>query len=64
MYEVMRSKKSCEILEELADVLKIVKTIAELENATKDDIIEIANQKRLKCGGFEKRIFLKKTITK
>ena len=31
------------------------------ENRNLDDVIEIANQKRLKRGGFSKKIFLEKT---
>lgn len=61
--EVINAKSKEEILEELADVLEIIKSIAQLENKTLDDIIEIANQKRLKRGGFEKRLFLEKTYT-
>lgn len=61
--EVINAKSKEEILEELADVLEIIKSIAQLENKTLDDIIEIANQKRLKSGGFEKRLFLEKTYT-
>ena len=62
--EVIGSKGSDETLEELADVLEILKSIAELNGKKLDDIIEVANQKRLKRGGFEKRIFLEKTYSK
>lgn len=62
--EVVESKTSMDTLEELADVFEVIKSIAELENKSIDDIIEIANQKRLKRGGFEKRIFLEKTFDK
>lgn len=62
--EVIESKNSNETLAELADVLEILKAIAELEKATIDDIIETSNKKRLQRGGFEKRIFLEKTATK
>lgn len=62
--EVLTSESSEETLEELADVLEIIKSIAELENKKLDDVIEIANKKRSKRGGFEKRIFLEKTVTK
>ena len=53
-----------ETLEELADVLEVLKSIAELENVKLEDVIEIAKQKRLKRGGFDKRIFLERTMTK
>ena len=59
--EVLSSQNKEEILEELADVLEILKSIAELNNKTIDDVIDIANQKRLKKGGFTKKIFLEKT---
>ena len=59
--EVINSQDTEDILEELADVLEALKSIAELENRNLDDIIEIANQKRLKRGGFSKKIFLEKT---
>lgn len=61
--EVIASTNTVELLEELADVFEIIKSIAQLEDKTIDDIIEIANQKRLKRGGFEKRIFLEKTLS-
>ncbi len=58
--EVICSKNSDETLEELADVLEIIRSIAKLNGKTLDDVIETANQKKLKRGGFEKRIFLEK----
>ena len=62
--EVINSKNSDEIIEELADVLEILKSIAELNGKKIDDVVEVTRQKRLKCGGFEKRIFLEKTYKK
>ena len=62
--EVISSKTKNETLEELGDVLEVLKSIAELENASIDDVIEIAKQKRLKRGCFERRIFLERTMTK
>ena len=59
--EVIDSKTSSETLEELADVLEILSSIAKLNSKKLDDVIEIAKQKRIKRGGFEKRIFLEKT---
>ena len=59
--EVINSQDTEDTLEELADVLEVLKSIAELENRNLDDVIEIANQKRLKRGGFSKKIFLEKT---
>lgn len=62
--EVISSNNSDETLEELADVLEILSSIAELNNKTLDDVVEVAKQKRIKRGGFEKRIFLEKTYKK
>jgi len=60
-HEVINSQGGEDTLEELADVLEVLKAIAELNNKKIDDVIEKANQKRLNRGGFEKRIFLEKT---
>jgi len=62
--EVISSKNSDETIEELADVLEILRSIAELNGKTLDNVLETANQKKLKRGGFEKRIFLEKTYKK
>ena len=62
--EVISSKTTKETLEELADVLEVIIAISKLESKNLDDIIEISNQKRLKRGEFDKRIFLEKTYKK
>lgn len=62
--EVINSKNSHETIEESADVLEIIKSIAELNDKVLEDIIEIANQKRKSHGGFDKRIFLETTYDK
>jgi len=49
-------------IEELADMLEVIKALAKLENKTLEDIILIANQKAKKRGTFEERIFLEKVI--
>lgn len=61
--EVIEAKDN-EILEELADVLEIIESIAKLENKSLNDVIDKANEKRQKRGGFQKRIYLEKTIKK
>ena len=43
--EVINSQDTEDILEELADVLEVLKSIAELENRNLDDIIEIAENR-------------------
>lgn len=49
-------------VEELADVLEIIKALAKLENKNLEDVIEVANKKVDKRGGFEGKIFLEKVI--
>lgn len=62
--EVIEASTSRDVLEELADVLEVVKAIAQLENKEIGDIMEIAEEKKIKRGGFEKRIYLEKTYKK
>lgn len=60
--EVITSSDS--MLEELGDVLEVMIALAKTEDKSLDDIIEIANKKRIKRGGFEKKIYLVKTYKK
>ena len=62
--EVVNAKTKEDILEELADVYEVVRAISELENSNIDNIVEISDNKKLKRGGFTKRIFLVKTYKK
>lgn len=61
--EVVNSKSSEEVLEELADVLEVMESIVKLENKSFDDVKDIAISKKNKRGGFEKRIYLEKVLT-
>lgn len=49
-------------VEELADMLEVIRDLAVLENKNLDDIIAIADKKNEKRGAFEERIFLEKVI--
>ncbi len=49
-------------LEELADMIEVIKYLAKLENCCLDDIINIAEEKSKKRGAFEEKIFLDKVI--
>ena len=62
--EVINAKTKNEVLEELADIYEVVRSISELENSDIDSIKNIAEQKKIKRGGFTKRIFLVKTYNK
>ena len=48
-------------IEELSDMLEIIKCLAELENSTLDEVIETAREKSLKRGSFKNKIYLEKT---
>lgn len=58
--EVIHAEDASERLEELADVLEVLTSIAELEGGSIEQVQEIAKTKRLKRGGFQKRVFLEK----
>lgn len=61
--EVLESSGDARI-EELADMLEIIRALAKLENKSLQDIINIADDKNTKRGAFEEKIFLKKVIEK
>ena len=47
-------------IEELADMLEVIKALAKLENASFSDVVKVADEKCDKRGGFEDKIFLEK----
>lgn len=49
---------------ELADKLELIIAMAEFNDFSLQDIIEEADKKRAKNGGFQKRLFLEKAETK
>lgn len=51
-------------VEELADLLEVIKALGELEHKSLEDIIEVANNKSIKRGSFKEKIFLEKVIEK
>lgn len=60
--EVLVTKTTEERIEELSDMLEVIQSLAILENRTLDDVLEVARVKRLKRGGFDKKIFLEKVL--
>ena len=49
-------------IEELADMIEVIKYLAKIENATLDEVIAIANEKSSKRGAFNDKIFLEKVV--
>ena len=60
--EVIKTTTSEKRIEELADMLELIKSLALLENKNLDDVIKVAEEKRKKRGGFENKIYLKTVI--
>ena len=61
--EVITAENQEQLLEELADVYEVLNALACIQNKTMDDVVKIAEHKKIKRGGFEKKIYLKKVIT-
>ena len=49
---------------ELADKLELIKAMAEFNGFSLEDVIEEADRKKAKNGGFQKRLLLEKVIEK
>ena len=62
--EFLIAEKKSERLEELADMLEVIRTLALLEDEDIQFIIDIMDKKREKRGGFTKKLFLEKTTIK
>ena len=60
--EVKTAQTREEKLKELADKLEIIRTMAEFNEFSLEDVIEAADKKKVKNGGFQKRILLEKVI--
>lgn len=60
--EVIDSVDVNERIEELADMYEVIRSLAELEGKSMDDVVTVADKKRDKRGGFSERIYLEKVI--
>ncbi len=49
-------------VEELADMLEVIRALANLENKHLNDVIAVSDKKNEKRGAFEEKIFLEKVI--
>lgn len=57
-YDEVVNASGEDIIEELADMLEVMESIAGLQYKTLDDIILVKEKKKNKRGGFSKKIFL------
>ncbi len=62
--EVKKTESLVERKEELADKLELIRAMAEYNGFRLEDIIEEADRKKQKNGGFQKRLLLEKVIEK
>lgn len=62
--EVKKAESLAERKEELADKLELIRAMAEYNGFRLEDIIEEADRKKQKNGGFQKRLLLEKVIEK
>lgn len=62
--EVRKASSTKEVKKELADKLELIRAMAEFSGFTLEDVIDEAQRKREKRGGFQKRILLEKVIEK
>ena len=63
-YQEVINSKNIDRLEELADMIEVIKALASLEGKNLQDIILIAEQKREKRGGFKDKIYLERVLKK
>ena len=57
-HEVINAKTKEDRLEELADLLEVMLSLSKTQNNNLEDIIDVCKTKRLKRGGFDKKIYL------
>ena len=63
-YQEVLEAKGEDRIEELADMLEVIRSLAKLEGSTLQDVINCADNKSAKRGAFEDKIFLEKVIAK
>lgn len=61
-YQEVLDARGEDRLEELADMLEIMISLAKIEKANLEKIIEIAKKKKAKRGGFDKKLYLEKVV--
>lgn len=59
-YQEVLKAEGTERIEELADMLEVIKALAKVEGKTLQDVLNCADEKAKKRGAFEQKIFLEK----
>ena len=63
-YNEVINSSGMDRIEELADMLEIIKFLALLEGKNLEDVINISNEKNIKRGSFKDKIYLEKVLKK
>ncbi len=63
-YQEVLNASGKDRVEELADMIEIMKYLAKLENSTLEEVIAISEEKGIKRGTFENKIFLERVLKK
>ncbi len=61
-YQEVLKANGKERIEELADMLEVIKYLAKVENSTLEEVIAIKEEKSSKRGAFENKIFLENVL--
>lgn len=61
-YKEVLSSTGMDRIEELADMLEVIKALAKVEGYSFQDVENVCEEKSLKRGKFNKKIFLERTI--
>ena len=61
-YQEVINTSGSDRLEELADMLEVIRSLSKLENNDLNDITKIADEKNIKRGSFNNKIFLERVI--
>lgn len=56
--EITKSHDLTNLKEELSDLLEIIESIAKVEGSNLEEIITIKKAKKVKVGGFDKKLYL------
>jgi len=63
-YNEVINSSGIDRIEELADMLEIIKFLAILEGKTLEDVISVSNEKNIKRGSFIDKVYLEKVLKK
>lgn len=61
-YKKVIEAKGDDRIEELADMIEIIKSLASLENKSLEEVMKKATEKMKKNGAFDEKIYLEKVI--